>query len=111
MSDNTVSPAAGAAQTGVSSAPARPTKAQIHQAAQQFEALLLRQMLAESRKVDFGNTLFSNQGTQTFREMQDSRMADTMAQRGTLGFAKVIEAQLARQTGTGTGTTGTGNGE
>jgi flagellar protein FlgJ len=72
--------------------------AQIKQAAQKFESMLLRQMLSEARKVDFGNTLFTNEGTKTFREMQDSNFADTVAKRGTLGFAKMIEAQLTRQT-------------
>lgn len=108
MSNNTISSGAATTTTGTGasldqSAPAQPTKAQIHEAAQKFEALLLRQMLAESRKVDFGNTLFSNEGTKTFREMQDSKLADTMSQRGTLGFAKMIEAQLARQTGATSG--------
>lgn len=108
MSDNTISSGAATTTTGTGatldqSTPAQPTKAQIHEAAQKFEALLLRQMLAEARKVDFGNTLFSNEGTKTFREMQDSKLADTMSQRGTLGFAKMIEAQLARQTGATSG--------
>jgi flagellar protein FlgJ len=101
MSD-AIGPASPAAALSQDASP-QPTKAQIHEAGQKFEALLLRQMLSESRKVDFGNTLFSDKGTETFREMQDSRLADTMAQRGTLGFARMIEAQLARQTGAGSG--------
>jgi flagellar protein FlgJ len=84
--------------SATSAPPPQPTKAQIHEAAQKFEAMLTRQMLAEARKADFGNTLLTNEGTKTFREMQDSRFADTAAQQGTLGFAKMIEAQLTRQT-------------
>ncbi|NKJ01175.1 rod-binding protein [Novosphingobium sp. SG707] len=100
MSDTTISSASAPSATGASP---KPTKAQIHEAAQKFEALMLRQMLAQARKVDFGNTLFDNKAAENFRDMQDSKMADTMAQRGTLGFARMIEAQLARQSGAGNG--------
>ncbi|NOW47583.1 flagellar protein FlgJ [Novosphingobium sp. SG751A] len=100
MSDTTISGTASVSSNGASP---QPTKAQIHEAAQKFEALMLRQMLAQARKVDFGNSLFDQKATENFRDMQDSKMADTMAQRGTLGFARMIEAQLARQTGAGNG--------
>jgi len=89
----------------ISAIPATPTptpmpsarKEDIHATAQKFEAMLLRQVLAQARKTDFGNTLLTNEGTKTFREVQDSRYADTIAQQGKLGFAKLIEAQLTRQ--------------
>jgi flagellar protein FlgJ len=100
MSDTTITGAASPLSNG---AAPQPTKAQVHEAAQKFEALMLRQMLAQSRKVDFGNTLFDNKAADNFRDMQDSRLADTMSQRGTMGFARMIEAQLARQTGAGNG--------
>lgn len=100
MSDTTISSASPLSAIGASP---RPTKAQIHEAAQKFEALMLKQMLAQARKVDFGNTLFDQKAAENFRDMQDSKMADTMAQRGTLGFARMIEAQLARQSGAGNG--------
>lgn len=100
MSDTTISSASPLSATGAST---RPTKAQIHEAAQKFEALMLKQMLAQARKVDFGNTLFDQKAAENFRDMQDSKMADTMAQRGTLGFARMIEAQLARQSGASNG--------
>jgi flagellar protein FlgJ len=78
-------------------------KAALHAAAQKFEAMMVRQMLAEARKTDFGDTLMSNEGTKTFREMQDSRFADAAAKTGSLGFAKMIEAQLSRQSQTASG--------
>jgi len=71
-------------------------RAKLRQVAQQFEALLLRQMLSEARKADFGDTLFSDESLGTFREMMDSRFADIAAQTGTLGLGKMIEAQVAR---------------
>ncbi|WCT76896.1 rod-binding protein [Novosphingobium humi] len=100
MSDTTINGASPLSATGASP---RPTKTQIHEAAQKFEALMLKQMLAQARKVDFGNTLFDQKAAENFRDMQDSKMADTMAQRGTLGFARMIEAQLARQSGASNG--------
>lgn len=66
------------------------------QAAKQFEAIFLRQMLSAARKADFGDTLFSSEALGTFRQMQDDRFADIASQTGAFGMAKVIEAQLAR---------------
>lgn len=103
MSDTTVTTTGAAAAAASQGSSPQPNKTQIHEAAQKFEALFMRQVLAETRKANFGNSLFDNQGMQTFREMQDSNLADNMAKQGTLGFAKMIEAQLARQTGAGSG--------
>ncbi|GMM93535.1 rod-binding protein [Qipengyuania sp. MTN3-11] len=74
-----------------------PAREELRQAAQQFEAILLRQMLSSARSTDFGgNDLFGGEGEETFREMRDSRFAEITAQSGQLGFATAIEAQLAR---------------
>jgi peptidoglycan hydrolase FlgJ len=80
--------------SAASPAEAAPDKAQLKKVAQQFEALLMRQMLAEARKTNFGNDMFSSNGIATFREMMDSRFADVTAQSGTLGLGKMIEAQV-----------------
>lgn len=67
----------------------------LHRAAQAFEAIFVRQMLSSARAASFGEGLFSSQATQTFQQMQDERFAEIASQSGALGFAKVIEAQLA----------------
>lgn len=68
--------------------------------AQQFEAIFVRQMLAAARSTDFGgNDLFGGQGDETFREMRDSEFARLASERGTLGLAQRIEAQLANHLG------------
>jgi flagellar protein FlgJ len=54
-------------------------------------------MLAEARKSNMGDTLFSNQGTDTFREMQEQAFAAATTKSGGLGFAKMIEKQLTTQ--------------
>ena len=70
--------------------------AELREAAQAFEAVLLRQMLASARKTDFGgNDLFEG-SDDTFTEMRDERFADLTAKSGQLGFADAIERQLER---------------
>lgn len=77
-------------------------RAQLTEAAKQFEAIFLRQMLAAARQADFGgNELFGGKGEETFREMRDARFAELAAGTGTLGMAETIEAQLARFVGPG----------
>ena len=66
------------------------------EAAQQFEAIFLRQMLASARKADFGTPLLGGQALDTFKTMQDERFADIAAKTGALGLASQIEAQVAR---------------
>lgn len=73
---------------------------QLRQAAQQFEAILVRQMLATARSTDFGgDDLFGGQADETFREMRDAQFAQLASESGTLGLAKSIEAQLAHHLG------------
>lgn len=68
-------------------------------AARQFEAIFVRQMLAQARKADFGEPLFGGQALDTFRTMQDEHFADIAGKTGALGLAAQIEAQLARFVG------------
>lgn len=80
---------------GANAAPVRETREDLRAVAQQFEAVLLRQMLASSRNVDFGGNDLFGQSDDTFREMRDARFAEVTAQSGQLGFAAQIERQLA----------------
>ncbi|MFM5954941.1 MAG: rod-binding protein [Novosphingobium sp.] len=68
---------------------------QLAQAARQFEAIFLRQMLSAARKADFGEPLLGGQGMDTFRTMQDEHFADAASQSGAFGLGKQIEAQLS----------------
>ena len=71
--------------------------ARLTEAAQQFEAIFLRQMLAAARSTDFGgDELFGGQGDETFREMRDAQFAQLASESGALGLAARIEAQLAQ---------------
>jgi flagellar protein FlgJ len=74
-----------------------PDRAQLREAAQQFEAIFVRQMLASARSVNFGNDLMGqDQGGETFAQMRDERFADIAAKSGSFGLGKQIEAQLLR---------------
>ncbi len=79
-------------------------RAQRAKAAQQFEAIFVRQMLAAARKSEFGGELLGGQGLDTFRQMQDEHFADMAAQQGSFGLGKMIEAHLASQLGAGAST-------
>ena len=84
----------------VSSTPAKtpsPERAELAQAARQFEAIFVRQMLSSARKADFGGDVLGGQGLDTFRTMQDERFADIAAETGAFGMARMIELQLATQ--------------
>lgn len=77
-----------------------PEREKLKAAARQFEAIFVRQMLAEARKTSFGGSeLFGSQGMDTFRQMQDERFADIASERGAFGIAKMLELQLAKQLG------------
>ncbi len=92
-----VSPATPA----VSIAPETPAPgAGLREAAQAFEAIMLRQLLASARASDFGgNDLLGGQdnggGLDQFRAMQDENFADIASRSGTFGLAESIERQLS----------------
>ena len=70
--------------------------ARLREAAQAFEAIFVRQMLAAAGKADFGgNDLFGSSAEDTFRELRDAQFADIAARNGSLGIAEALEAQLA----------------
>ncbi len=67
-------------------------------AAQAFEAIFLRQMLASARASSFGGEeIFGGPGLEQFEKMQDEHTAKLASESGTFGFAKLIEAQIAAQ--------------
>jgi peptidoglycan hydrolase FlgJ len=76
-------------------------RAELGKAARQFEAIFVRQMLAAARKASLGESLFDSSASEQFRTMQDSQLADLMAEQGGLGLAKTIEQQLSSRIGVG----------
>ena len=75
-----------------------PESQKVGEACRQFEAMLLRQMLQESRKPLFD----SDDGEQStvssiYNDMIDNQLADSMSRSGSLGLAGSLQAQVTRQ--------------
>ena len=74
-------------------------------AAQQFEAVFLRQMMSSMRAASLGDDILGSDAANQFRDMSDARTADEMAKRGTLGVAEMLLKQFTPQvTGSTTST-------
>lgn len=78
---------------------ARDQRARLAEAAKHFEAIFARQMLSAARQARFGDDLLGSAGGDTFRQMMDDHFAELLADSGTLGVARAIEAQLAAHIG------------
>jgi flagellar protein FlgJ len=66
-------------------------------AAQQFEAVFLRQMIGSMRQAHLAEDPLSSQATEQFRDMSDARLADAMSHQGVFGIAQLLLAQFDRQ--------------
>ena len=88
----TLTPASGASQTG-----AGQKQAAIESMAADFEAIFVRQMLTTMRNSSLGEGLFDGQGMEQFRDMQDAKIAESMAQKGVFGIAQLLTRHLANE--------------
>ena len=68
--------------------------AKLRKTAQAFEAVFLRQILGAARASSLGDGLVDSEKTDQFREMQDAKLADTMAQGGALHIADLLVQKL-----------------
>ena len=88
-------------------APASPSapgdSAALRKAAEAFEAVILRQMLASMRQAKLGDDMFGSSATDTFREMGDARMADSIAAMRQFGIADMVERQFGASLGSAGG--------
>jgi len=65
-------------------------------AAQQFEAVFLRQMIGSMRQAHLADDPFGSQATEQFRDMSDASLADSMSHQGVFGIAQMLLAQFDR---------------
>jgi peptidoglycan hydrolase FlgJ len=88
-----------ASLSGAASATGKPSK--IHDAAQQFEALLVGEMLKSARESgSWGLTEEdSDPGGDTLSGMAESQFANALAKSGGLGLSHMIEQSVSRQAG------------
>lgn len=67
----------------------------LKQAAQEFEAIFLRQMLKSARSVDFGGEkLLGGEAIETFTQMRDDQFAGLASTSGAPGIASLLESRL-----------------
>ncbi len=69
-------------------------QAKIQSMAADFEAIFVRQMLATMRTSSLGEGLFDGQGLEQFRDMQDAKIAESMADKGVFGIAQLLTRHL-----------------
>lgn len=91
-----IGPVTPAAPTAAA-APLSPERAELRKAAEGFEAIMVRKMLATARSASFAeDTPLTGGGLKQFQAMRDEHFADIAAQSGAFGFARSIEASLAQ---------------
>tara|TARA_R110000824_G_scaffold20915_2_gene78437 strand:- start:898 stop:1197 length:300 start_codon:yes stop_codon:yes gene_type:complete len=84
-----------AASSMVSTNPAADKRqAEIQSMAADFEAIFVRQMLSTMRTSSLGEGLFDGQGLEQFRDMQDAKIAESMAEKGVFGIAQLLTRHL-----------------
>ena len=71
----------------------------LRKAAEAFEAVILRQLMASMRQAKLGDDIFGSSATDNFREMADARTADAMASLRQFGIADMVEKQLSAKVG------------
>lgn len=83
-------------QIARSLAPSSPERSKLREAAQGFEAIFVRQLLAAARSASLADdSPFHGKGVQQFAALRDAQFAEIAATQQGLGLAHSIEAQLA----------------
>jgi peptidoglycan hydrolase FlgJ len=77
-----------------SSVATKPADPALRKAAEAFEAVILREMMATMRKAKLGDDIFGSSATDNFREIADARTADSIAALRQFGIADMVERQL-----------------
>jgi flagellar protein FlgJ len=85
--------------TGAANATSKPSK--IHEAAQQFEALMIGEMLKSARESGSWGLTEENSdpGQDTFSGMAESQFANALARSGGLGLSHLVEQSVSMQAG------------
>lgn len=66
----------------------------LRKAAEAFEAVILRQLMASMRQAKLGDDIFGSSATDNFREMADAKTADSIATMRQFGIADMVERQF-----------------
>ena len=83
--------------TGISTDTSRLTSnANLKKAGQQFEAVFVNMMLKSMRQASLGDGLLESKNSETFRDMQDKQVAESMAAHQPIGIGKAMTEFLAK---------------
>ena len=72
------------------------TKENLQQAAQKFESLFINQMLKSARSAKLSDGLFDSEALNQFQDMQDTKLAETMAVHTPMGIGRALADFLAQ---------------
>lgn len=72
-------------------------KAALEKAAQQFEAIFLRQMIGAMRSANLAEGISDSSATEQFQSMADSRTADALAGSNSMGIAQLLIRQFGER--------------
>ncbi len=72
-------------------------KAALEKAAQQFEAIFLRQMIGAMRSASLAEGISDSSATEQFQSMADSRTADALAGSNSMGIAQLLIGQFGER--------------
>lgn len=93
---------------GAAPAPAGGGDGGLRKAAEAFEAVILRQLMASMRQAKLGDDIFGSSATDNFREMADAKTADSIAAMRQFGIADMVERQFNGIAGSGPSNLGGG---
>lgn len=72
----------------------------LDKAGKQFEAIFVGMMLKSMRQAKLGDGLFDNKAGEQFRDMQDARLAESMAEHAPIGIGRAMTEFLAKSSPT-----------
>lgn len=76
------------------------SKENLEAAGQRFEAIFVGMMLKSMRAAKLGDGLFDSKAQEQFRDMQDDKLAQSMATHAPIGIGKAMTEFLAKAAGT-----------
>ena len=69
-------------------------EADLENVAQEFESLFVYQLLKNARKAKLSESLFSNQGTETYESLLDQEYSKTLSKNHSFGIAEALLRQF-----------------
>lgn len=72
------------------------TSANLDAAGERFEAIFVKMMLSSMRGAKLADGLFESKALDQFRDMQDDKLAQSMAEHAPIGIGKAMTEFLAR---------------